>query len=353
MPTTSILRRCRGQPISVRRPEKETHPKLFYKGADQVTLDPLAAARPEGGLFMWSEAGDVPHGVESGHPGGWNTSAAAVLSYDVPHRAPWDWRVSAYTWTKSIAAGAYLAPLALILGGWLSWDSVVWTWMAPIVAGIFLAVTGALLIWDLEHPSRFYMIFTRPQWKSWLVKGAFIIAGYSAVLVVHFGSVAAGRPDIARWLALAGAPLALMTAAYTAYLFAQSTARDLWQNPLLPAHLVFQAFLAGAGIMLLAGAPGMPEVVGPMAWLFAAATAGHALLAAGEATSTHPTAHAKLAAHEMLAGRYRAFFWGGLLLSVVAVATPWVSPWLALAGLAGLLLHEHAYVQSAQIVPLA
>jgi ferredoxin len=41
--------------VAVRRPEKETLPKLFYKGAHQATLDPLAARRPEGGLFMWSE----------------------------------------------------------------------------------------------------------------------------------------------------------------------------------------------------------------------------------------------------------------------------------------------------------
>jgi formate-dependent nitrite reductase membrane component NrfD len=50
----------------------------------------------------------------------------------------------------------------------------------------FSRLTGLLLIWDLEHPARFYMIFTRPQWRSWLVKGAFVIAGYSAVLAVHF-----------------------------------------------------------------------------------------------------------------------------------------------------------------------
>jgi len=33
-------------------------------------------------------------------------SAAALLSYDIGHRAPWDWRVSLYTWTKGVAAGA-------------------------------------------------------------------------------------------------------------------------------------------------------------------------------------------------------------------------------------------------------
>ena len=43
------------KPVNVRRPEKETLPKLFYKGAHQATLDPLAARRPEAGLFMWSE----------------------------------------------------------------------------------------------------------------------------------------------------------------------------------------------------------------------------------------------------------------------------------------------------------
>ena len=43
--------------VAVRRPEKETRPKLFYKGAHQATLDPLAARRPDGGLFMWSEQG--------------------------------------------------------------------------------------------------------------------------------------------------------------------------------------------------------------------------------------------------------------------------------------------------------
>ncbi len=97
--------------LSVRRPEKETRPKLFYKGAHQATLDPLAARRPDGGMFLWSEQGTLPHQVTSGHPGAANSSAAALLAYDVPHRMPWDWRLSLYTWTKGIAAGAYLVPL--------------------------------------------------------------------------------------------------------------------------------------------------------------------------------------------------------------------------------------------------
>jgi formate-dependent nitrite reductase membrane component NrfD len=54
----------------------------------------------------------------------------------------------------------------------------------------------------------------------------------------------AGAP--LRWLALLGVPAAVMTGVYTAFLFAQAKARDLWQNPLLPPHLAVQSVLAGS-----------------------------------------------------------------------------------------------------------
>ena len=90
---------------------------------------------------MWSEQGDVPHQVTAGHPGRNNSSAAAVVSYDVPHRAPWDYRVSLYTWTKSIAAGAFLVPVLLAFLGAVGWGSPLMAWV-PVVAGAFLAITG-------------------------------------------------------------------------------------------------------------------------------------------------------------------------------------------------------------------
>src|SRR5437588_3064173 len=236
--------------VSVRRPEKETLPKLFYKGAHQATLDPLAARRPEGKLFMWSEQLENSETVVSGNPHYNNTSAAALLSYDVSHSIPWDWRVSLYTWTKGIAAGAYLIPLLLIVFGLVSADNPLWLWVAPVLSGAFLAITGGLLVWDLEHPERFFLIFTRPQWRSWLVKGAFIIAAYSLVLAVHFLSSLLGNRSVQRWLILPGLPLAVLTAIYTAYLFAQAKARDMWQNPLLPPHLLIQALLVGSAALL-------------------------------------------------------------------------------------------------------
>src|SRR5262245_4866227 len=54
-PSSKVAGIVNREVVSVRRPEKDTRPKLFYKGAHQATLDPLAAVRPKGGIFMWSE----------------------------------------------------------------------------------------------------------------------------------------------------------------------------------------------------------------------------------------------------------------------------------------------------------
>ena len=344
------------EPVAVRRPEKETRPKLFYRGAHQATLDPLAAKRPKGGLFMWSQQRAGSHEVVAGYPNEGpkqNSSAAAVVAYDVPHKAPWDWRVSLYTLTQGVAAGAYLVPLLLVLMGWLDSTSPLWVWGAPIVAGIFLGLTGMLLLWDLEHPLRFYMIFTKAQWQSWLVKGAVIITGYSVVLALHFLTGLLDRGGAREVLALAGLPLALMTAVYTAYLFAQAKARDLWQSPLLPPHLAVQALLAGSAALLPVAWFSEPQALTPMLRILCGSSAVHLLFVLGETTLAHSTAHAHLATWEMVRGRYRTWFWLGALLVAAGVMAPWSGVVVAPIALLGLLCFEHAYVQAGQAVPLA
>ena len=348
-PRSKVSQIVHRDPVAVRRPEKETAPKVFYKGARQSTLDPLAAHRPEGDLLMWSQQRNGAGFVTSGHPAPANNSAAAVLAYDVPHRIPWDWRVSLYTLTKGIASGVYLVA-ALLLGlGEVSAESALWTAWTPLVAMAFLALTGLLLIADLEHPKRFYLIFTRPQWKSWLVRGAVIIAAYGLVLLVHgiFGLNGVPPPP---WLAWVGVAAAAMTAVYTAYLFAQAKARDLWQSALLPPHLLVQSILVGAAALYIVADAGARE---PLAVILNLAVVAHLLLLLGELTVTHGTAHAALALREMTRGRYAVYFVVGLLLTIVAATAPVLGTPAALAALAGLYCHEHAYVQAAQSVPLA
>jgi len=352
-------------PVTVRRPEKETGPGVFYRGAHQATLDPLGAARPAGGIFAWSGQGPTGAGhVKAGRPGRPASSAAAIVSaagvsaaivsYDVDHAAPWGWRVSLYTWTKSVAAGAYLVAVALGLAGRLSFSDALVRWVAPAVSLGLLGATGALLVWDLKHPWRFWMLFTRPQWRSWLVRGGVIITAYGAVLAGALAAGAVGSAGAATGLAGAGVPLAAMTAAYTAYLFAQARGRDLWQSPLLAPHLLVQAVLAGAAALVLAAdALGPPAGRADLRMILAGAAVAHLVMVAGEATQQHPTAHAHLAVAEMVRGRYAPAFWAGVALVGAAVAAPWIGPAAAVAALAGLMAHEHAYVQAGQSVPLA
>jgi Fe-S-cluster-containing dehydrogenase component len=332
-PESRVAKYVNRDVVAVRRPEKETLPKLFYKGAHQATLDPIAARRPEGGLFLWSEQGG---GVVSGHPGPANSIAAAMLSYDVPHRAPWGWPVSLYIWTKAIAAGSYLVAASLAILGRPMTRTI------PLLSAVFLALTFLLLIGDLEHPRRFYMILTRPQWRSWLVRGGVILSAFSAVIGLE---ILWSPPGIV----FIGIPLAIATGTYTAFLFAQAKARDLWQNPLLPVRHLVQCIVAGSAALLILGRL-------DVAPLLAISASTHLALILAEVLTPHPTAHARLAVREMIRGKYRLAFSFGLLLQLLGIATLLsVAQALlpALLILAGLLLSEHAHVGAGQAVPLA
>ena len=108
--------------------------------------------------------------------------------------------------------------------------------------------------------------------------------------------------------------------------------------------------MAGGGALALAA----PSSTGLVA-LFVVASLAHVAFALGEVTMSHPTAHAALAARNMTHGPWSAHFWGGTALAVVGVllaASAFVLPGVA-AGLVGLFLFEHAYVQAGQSVPLA
>jgi formate-dependent nitrite reductase membrane component NrfD len=119
--------------------------------------------------------------------------------------------------------------------------------MGVPLALVFLAITGALLVADLKRPERFLWVILRPQWKSWLVRGAYIISAYGALLSGWF--LLGGTPG-GFWSTLGGL-LAAATAAYSGWLFGQAKGRDLWQSPLVPVHLLVQAFVAGCAALLI------------------------------------------------------------------------------------------------------
>ena len=127
--------------------------------------------------------------------------------------------------------------------------------VASSVILFFMLVTTVLLVVDLERPERFLRILTRPQWKSWLTKGAVVLIAFSGLVTAWLGLEIAlamawlPASKATPWrgvLLVLGSPLALLTAIYTAFLFAQAKGRDLWGSRLFGVHLAVQALLAGA-----------------------------------------------------------------------------------------------------------
>jgi Fe-S-cluster-containing dehydrogenase component/formate-dependent nitrite reductase membrane component NrfD len=361
-PRTPIARLVARERVEVRKPEQGTRPKVFYVGADSSALTP-PLQRPAT-TFMFGQRpaaeADLMRMVAAvQEPGGDGALSRPV--YDAPHAPrPWGWKVSAYLWTKSIAAGALLVGG---LGGWEPLFNVV----APIISLLFLAITAALLVFDLKRPDRFAYILLKPNWRSWLVWGAWILLAFGAAGAVWLFGGLTNHRTLLPLIVPPAMLLALAAAGYSAFLFGQAEGRDFWQSPLVLPHLIVAAFVAGTGsLMLAAAALGSldPRVVDGLRPLLLLSLAAHGLLLALELFSRHPVHDVALAARLITRGALRARFWAGVVgagvlvpLVLVIVAAAWdsigVSALAALLALAGLWVWEDLWVKAGQSVPLS
>jgi Fe-S-cluster-containing dehydrogenase component/formate-dependent nitrite reductase membrane component NrfD len=372
-PTSKISVMLARHDTKVRAPEQGTRPKLFYKGADEAALDPLRTEIAADGM-IWAD-------TRPGHPTrprlrgrhrrNDTGQVVARTAYTTEHPAPWKGKVSAYLVTKAVSAGALMVAALAVLTGHADERDLVGL-AAPLVALVFAAITGALLIADLRQPRRFALIFLRPQWGSWLVRGAFILAVYGALALLWLLGGLLDQPDLVRVVALPAALLAAGTAGYTAFLFGQCEGRDLWQTPLLLPILLAQAVAAGAGVLLvLAPAFDLAEpIVTTLLWALVGGVGALVVLLFFE-LSSRSSAHVELALQAMTRGRYAGRFWIlgvgvgmvlPLVLAVVVLAglddptNPAGAVLGALAGLAavvGLYGYEDAFVRAGQAVPLS
>lgn len=289
----------------------------------------------------------------------------ARVAYDVFHPRPWGWKVALYLWTKGIGAGAFLLVfLAAALG--LAAPSQLVRLAVAFISLAAVGLTTLLLVWDLKRPERFLTILYRPQWRSWLTIGAFVLIGYSGLLGIWFLGTWLGVDEgLLTVLGWPTATLAALAALYTAFLLGQCEARDLWQSPAVIVVLLAQATILGAACLLavgvLTGAPASIVELGRMA-LVAGAVVNVAALVLGEAVVSHPTTNARAAAHLLVHGPYRTNFWlggvvaAGLVPLLIALATPVSGPLLVGAGVvaaAGLLWYELGFIAAGQAVPIS
>jgi Fe-S-cluster-containing dehydrogenase component/formate-dependent nitrite reductase membrane component NrfD len=408
-PNSEISRMLASEHVTVRKPEQGTIPKLYYINGSDAALRPTAAAPAD--AFMWADV--VAHGsaywpqshaaagshvrpalaqTRTAHGGaalrapqpqggsingplrsGESMAQQMVrVTYNAQHHVPWHWPVAAYLVTKGIAAGI-MVWFGLLWGLNLVAADGVAAVLGGLASLVFLGITTALLVWDLEKPEMFLTILTRPNWRSWLTRGAFILIAFGLVTTAwwllevgaYYELFAIGTVTRTAGLAIA-AVLAVGSAIYTAFLFGQAEGRDLWQSTLLPIHLLVQALMAGAAALLCltpfcAFSDSLVEAV--RIGFVASILVDLFVIAFGEFGMPHASEVAARAAHEIRHGKYKTHFWSGSL--VVGHIFPLVLAGLAywsgsgdvlwsvggLAALVGLYAFEYAFVMAPQEIP--
>lgn len=434
-PHSEISQLVSRHPVTVRKPEQGTAPKLFYIEGDAVAMTPTAASLNN--TMMWADVkSDQAQTMSGGHGNSGFISLASIGSapkppapayaasgtpiripqtqtmgvgksslmlggrqagqmvqtaYNAQHKIPWHWQVPAYLVTKGIASGLFIyLALEVFFDFGFSDIGYISDYFFPVslfLSLLFTGITTLLLVLDLEKPKMFLTILTRPQWRSWLTRGAFVLIGFSILTGLWFmmemlpllGIV----PDYMNsldpsydirlqtrpYFALIGVPLAVLTAIYTAFLFAQAEGRDLWQSPLLPFHFLIQAIIAGTAALVLVQ-PWLPPSSGinilippsiyPTDFLLWGLVIDLFIILVGEFAIPHASEVAARAAHNIKYGKYAGWFWGGAIAigHVVPLALLLIFGMngigvvvAAIAALVGLYAYEYAFVMAPQEIP--
>ena len=389
-PESNIAQLVANEETMTRKPEKGTDPNLYYINGSSEMLDPNATTTDE--KYVWSEQSvGVGHfakyadqrvgesdtenlliqlAMENSAKTGQPIDQRAIDNvakeiqqdvdtqkarrvYDSPSKGVlWGWEVPAYVWTKAIATGTFLmmAVWSLINGGLDKTSEMT----GLVTTLVFMGLTGGLLVKDIDRPDRFLYVLLRPQWKSWLVRGAYIITVFGGLVSLKLldNYLQLGFD----WLWIPGIVFAGLGAVYTAFLFNQARARDLWQTPIQSAiHMLVHAFMAGSVVMMIIA----PETMGWMTNTLLWGIILNIVIMAKEILIPHDTPDTKKAIQLMTKGYYSNMFWTGIVIGnifpfiMLIVLTG--SMILVAGGLAiiGIFLTEFVRIRVPQMIPLS
>jgi formate-dependent nitrite reductase membrane component NrfD len=397
-PASEISRVLATAQATVRKPEQGTAPKLFYINGNDWSLHPTAS--PASDSYMWadkiteqntsiyelpvipspnktSKSGTpIRTPQEQGHPldgpvqiGGRVAEHMVQTAYNAQHKIQWHWELPLYLVTKNIAGGLFMILSLGAMFGLFPFNSLPFL-AAGFTSMVFTLMTVILLIKDLSQPKRFLNILLRPQWKSWVARGAFILVGFTIVAglwwlvegaaqlnLLSNENTAMLRP-VAAWLTF---PLALFAVIYSAFLLGQAEGRDMWQTPLLPFQLLSQSFMVGCAVFLTLGlfVQFSNELFKFLSIIFITSLVINLVITlAGKFAMPFASEVAMLASREISHGKYRNhFWWGGVALGHVVplalflLASTIAMPVVVVAVIVGLFLYEYAFVMAPQHIP--
>jgi formate-dependent nitrite reductase membrane component NrfD len=258
--------------------------------------------------------------------------------------------------------------VAALLAGFVGpglWINVI----SPFIALVALVATGALLIFDLKRPDRFFYLLTKPNFRSWLVLGAYILMAYGALATAWLLGIfhLPRRAALFSWPTMLTLLLSAASAGYSAFLFAQAKGRDLWQSPMFLWHLLVHALIAGSATLVITGwfLEDLFVIEGSMAVLMLSMMVS-LLMVLAEVALPHVSEDTKRAVDMLIRGSLRVRFWGwvvgaGLMLPIVlsisalsaAAERSFGSILIAVLALAGVWCFEDLWVKAGQSVPLS
>jgi len=396
-PASEISRKLSTAQVTVRKPEQGTGPKLFYINGNDWSLHPSATQTHDS--YMWAdkvteqnvtayERGAIALPVlksKSGTPirtpqtqgeplngpiqfGGRVAEHMVQTAYTAQHKINWHWELPSYLVTKNIAGGLFMLLSLGSMFNLINYDPATFLVMG-FAAMVFMLITVILLIKDLSQPKRFLNIMLRPQWKSWVARGAYILVTFTAVAGLWWlveGASFIGlssswmsfmlRPVFA-WITF---PLALFAVIYTAFLLNQAEGRDMWQSPLLPFQLLSQSIMVASSVFLaLYAIPvlRLPEGLdGVLRTVLPASIIINLILTLAPKFTSFATDTAMLASREMTHGKFRNhFWWGGVVLGHIVPILLWLfmpaSLPIALTIMVGMFFYEYAFVMAPQYIP--
>jgi Fe-S-cluster-containing dehydrogenase component/formate-dependent nitrite reductase membrane component NrfD len=359
-PASKASRMVATEKVSVRKPQKGTQPKLYYVGIEGDLLEPTRLSRQNS--YMFAEQRDDRPATANFDP------AVTREVYDVAHPTPWGWKISTYLWTKSISAGVLLA-VGLVssafqragdLGAIGSLRNL--NIIGPAIALVALAITMGLLVLDLKRPDRFFYLLTKPNFRSWLVLGSFVLMAYgmAATAWLLSGMFLEHVSSVLKWITWI---LGLGAAGYSAFLFAQAKGRDLWQSSMFLFHLLVQALVAGTAIIALISNSNYDVNLVASEWLAVCLVLNLGMVLA-EVLVPHGSEDARLAVRTLVRGKWSLSFWllavgAGMVLPIILIyfrpeyLGQRIYPLTAVLALAGLWFWEDLWVKAGQEVPLS
>jgi formate-dependent nitrite reductase membrane component NrfD/ferredoxin len=396
-PASEISRKLSTAQATVRKPEQGTGPKLFYINGNDWSLHPTAARSSES--YVWADkiteqntsTYELPvfpastktskSGTplrtpqEQGRPmngpiqiGGCVAEHMVQTAYNAQHKIQWHWELPSYIVTKNIAGGLYMLMSLGVMFNLFTFDSLTFL-TAGFTAMVFMLLTVILLIKDLSQPKRFLNILLRPQWKSWVARGAYIMVAFTALAglwwllegATYLGwlpsELMTGIRPFAAWITF---PFALGVVVYTAFLLGQAEGRDMWQSNLLPFQLFAQSMMVASGMFMIVNlfVPFSADLHTLLVGLFPTSITINLLLTLAGKINSFASEVALLAHREMTHGRFRKhYWWGGITLghlvplALLFAFSTFALPVAVACAIVGLFFYEYAFVMAPQHIP--